>query len=139
MKYLLLLSLSIYLSYSIGNNALRIIMVGGTRVFTHDPKDQLELQWHTNFNINNSQLSEIKVMSMNMWGIHTDFDRFKRSIFGKTICEICPICPKCIGRDRVKRMEGAANIIKSGKYDFIMFQVNKNFSYLGLFFLICSN
>ena len=61
-------------------------MVGRTRVFTLDFKNQLELQWHSNFNINNSKLSEIKVMSMNMWGIHTDFDRFKRSIFGKTIC-----------------------------------------------------
>ena len=40
---------------------------------------------------------------MNMWGIHSPFST---------------IVP-----DREERMIGAAKIIKTGKYDFIMFQV----------------
>merc|ERR1712064_79112 len=68
---------------------------------------------------------EIKVISMNMWGIHADFDthRSKRGIVS-TICEWCPNCPLCpsLAKNREKRMEGAAKIIKSEQYDFIMFQ-----------------
>ena len=74
---------------------------------------------------------------MNMWGIHADFDtpRSGRGI-GKgivsTICELCPSwlpCPVCssLAQNREKRMEGAAKIIKSEQYDFIMFQVTLNF------------
>jgi len=62
---------------------------------------------------------------MNMWGIHADFDthRSKRGI-ASTICGWCPNCPLCssLAQNREKRMEGAAKIIKSEQYDFIMFQ-----------------
>ena len=68
---------------------------------------------------------------MNMWGIHADFDsakRFKRGI-GSWACKLCPNCPLCpsLAKNREIRMEGAAKIIKSEQYDFIMFQVNLKF------------
>ena len=58
----------------------------------------------------------LKVISMNMWGIHRDLNLFSRSR-SKSIfrCESC--------EHRKERMIGAAEIIKSNQYDFIMFQV----------------
>ena len=47
----------------------------------------------------------MKVISMNMWGIHSPFST--------------PV------PEREDRMIGAAKIIKKGQYDFVMFQVCK--------------
>ena len=59
----------------------------------------------------------LKVISMNMWGIHRDLNLFSRSR-SKSIfrCESC--------EHRKERMIGAAEIIRSNQYDFIMFQVH---------------
>ena len=61
----------------------------------------------------------LKVISMNMWGIHRDLDL---NFFSRSRSKSIFRCESC--EHRKERMIGAAEIIKSSQYDFIMFQVH---------------
>lgn len=58
--------------------------------------------------------AELKVITMNMWGIHMDF--YKRS------ARMWPF-DHGNSQDRTQRIRGAAETILSTNYDFVMLQV----------------
>jgi len=77
-------------------------------------------------------ISELKVVSINMWGTHLDFmSMFDRSqVKSRSI----PFLHECtLGCDREERMEAVGQRIKEGNYDFILFQVkSKKTVYSGI-------